>query len=164
MKLISSILFNPALFPAFLSYYRAQDVTRFHLNVSDGAGLNAKLLVALSDCSSELQIHRIQRDQFNGLVDSAIHDEIRRTHVDPEKWYVVADLDEFHHLPGGTLAEMANTVDAHGWDYYRCPLINRVTAASVTPRTISTEGSFDHGWNRHNQNAQREPDHESASV
>jgi hypothetical protein len=137
MLLISSILHDIQLLPFFLRHYRSRGVTRFVFHVWRGRenALWPKILDETAGFDTELLTG--DAGVFNGEADAVLCDAARQRFVAGDQWYVVADLDEFHVVPGDVTFDQA----VHGAEAEDCEaiggtLVDRVTIDGTLPSVV----------------------------
>jgi hypothetical protein len=128
MKLIFSVLDRHELWPHFRDYYQAQGVTQF-LCVSYGPVLDGVTTIRAN----------IPQQEFTGIGDAQKHNAVMRQHVRPYEWCIIADLDEFHKVPGMTLVQAIQQAQADGANHIKGHFHDRVTADGSIPEQLEDD-------------------------
>jgi len=122
MKIIFSVLDRYDLWPHFRKHYQAQGVTQF-VCVSYGPQLPGTLTVnaGITPCD------------FTGQKDALLHNSLIYRIIEPDEWFIIADLDEFAEVPNMSLREATQEAQSAGANHIRGIFYDRVTANGSIP-------------------------------
>lgn len=134
MKLFFSVVDRIDLWPHFRRHYEQQGVTEFFC-LTYGSDGNRNIL---DDDVTHWEIN-IPKTDYTGKQDSINQNIFIAMNVHPMEWFVVADLDEFHVVPGMTLIDAARLAEADGTHYIQGRFFDRVTADGHLPAQLEDD-------------------------
>src|SRR5437773_12048735 len=100
MNLICNVVHDCRLLPYFLKYYSSCGVSRFIFGIWNGRSNPLWDEVVNGTQQHQVVVVPSFYEPFNGELDGISQDRLRLEYVRPNEWYAVADLDEFHRIPG----------------------------------------------------------------
>lgn len=136
LPVIFSIEDDARLLPHFIRHYTTEGCTEFL------ACLWSDMNIPQVRAHLRAVAHRIipVPGRFaTGRSDSDFQDQVRRAHVAPDQWYVIADMDEFHRVPGFTLAEAVKRAAAAGAVAIAGEFVDRVTLDGSLPQELAAD-------------------------
>lgn len=137
MTLISTIYYDFRILRHFVAYYERHGVRRFLFAVWPDLISDAKLYVKSDRASRRIDWVPVERGQFNGEVDCLVHNEIRLTFIENGEWYIIADLDEFHHCPGfSDFRDAAATASSTGTECISGQIVDRIAMGGEIPKEL----------------------------
>lgn len=141
LPVIFSIADDAALLPHFLRHYEAQGATGYLCVAWEGAPVEA---VERALPRGRSLLIRPGRPFSLGYADAHLHDQIRAAHLAPEDWYLVADLDELHRVPGWpSLAEAVAAARADGAEAIVGEFVDRVARDGSLPAKLGPRADIE---------------------
>ena len=127
MTLIFNIIQDYGVFPYFLRYYRAKGVTRFLCGVYRGWENPNMPDICQKLNGYPHEVVCSYHEEFNGERDAESQDLMRKSVLDAEDWYIIADVDEFHHHSCfHSFPEIQRAAELEGADYVASVLVDRL--------------------------------------
>lgn len=136
LPLLFSVGCHPDLLPHFLAHYQKQGITSFIAVVWKGGGLDA------------VKRHLRGRKKINHLIirpgirppsedqERDFLNQVRRVHIPGDTWYVTAEMNEFHEVPGYTLKKAVAGAKKAGASAILGVRVDCATANGKAPRKI----------------------------
>jgi hypothetical protein len=135
---IFSIFNDSELLESFIKHYLGQGAKNFICVLWDLKS-QEEISKRLTDTGCQFKIVFPDNGvEFNGKADADVHDFIRATMVRTE-WYVIADLDEFHRIPGYLISEGIAEANACGATVIAGEFLDRLTADGSIPTKTDIE-------------------------
>jgi hypothetical protein len=116
------------LWPHFKRHYEQQGVTQF-ICVSYGPQLPGTYTIQAN----------VPVAKFTGNLDATLHNNVIQRVIEPNEWFLIADLDEFAILPGMTLAQATRQADADGANCIKGLFADRITADGSFPAQLEND-------------------------
>ena len=118
------------LIQPFVAHYRAYGVRNFLINLHLAADCPIEDRERYASLASTklrqvgLELHAILLCPFDALAIRQFHDTLQMNRPET-KWYISADIDEFHEYPGGVL-EAIGFMERGSLDYMRGVFVDRI--------------------------------------
>lgn len=127
MTLLFNILEDRSLLSYFLQYYHALGVTKFVCGLHKGHSNPQSAEIAQKLRSFPHVLYCSYCEEFSAQRDADAQNKMRLELLRPDDWYVIADLDEFHHNPAfSSFARMKAEAEAEGAEYVGSSFIDRI--------------------------------------
>lgn len=126
IKLISVIGHGTNLIPHFIRHYQKfVDEINFVVYETELHPQLGKEVNEIIKDFNNVNIVKIHQDRlFDWEKVTFLYNQI--TNEEPNIWWVVADIDEFHIYPNNNLRKLASNCDEYGWDIVRGGFIDRI--------------------------------------
>lgn len=125
-RLITVIGHGIDLLPHFINHYTKYvdeiDIVVYETDLYPHLSNEVK---EITDNHSNVNIVKVHKDRvFDWERVTMLYNYI--TNKQPDDWWVIADIDEFHLYPNNSLQEVIQNSEANGWDIVRGGFIDRI--------------------------------------
>ena len=126
IRLVSVIGHGLNLIPHFIQHYQQYvDEINFVVYETDEYPLLGNEVKEIIEGYDNVNIVRIHKDRiFDWERVTMLYNYI--TNKNPNEWWVVADIDEFHLYPDDNLKKLVSNCEENGWDLVRGGFIDRL--------------------------------------
>lgn len=108
-----------------LHYKKCVDEINFVVyETEDDQNLYEKVNNVINNHSDVFIVKRIKERKFDWEKVTELYNEIKQSN--PDQWWVVADIDEFHLYPNDNLIDLISECEDNGWDIVRGGFIDRI--------------------------------------
>ena len=136
ITVICSVHTNIELLPHFLDHYKKFGVTNFVLGIWNGANNPVWDQIAQYN-DPTIRLCKSYDEPLSGAPEAAFANRIREE-LSPNDWYIPADLDEFHVVPGyDNVHDLIHDMDLFNTDFLRGTLVDRTTHDGSIPLHIT---------------------------
>ena len=143
IRLVTVIGHGVELLPHFIEHYK-QYVDEINIGVYE-TELNPELENQVKEIIKNydnVKIYKTIKDRsFDWDKVTLLYNFIKNSQ--PNDWWVVADIDEFHIYPNDSLRKLISDCNENGWDIVRGGFIDRIGLDGTFPKLVENKNIFE---------------------
>ena len=142
IKLVTIIGHGTNLLPHFIKHYKKYvdeiDIVVYETNTNR---LLANEVAEIIEGETNVKIVKVIQDRiFDWGKVTSLYNYIKSRN--PDDWWVIADIDEFHLYPNDDLRTLISDCEKNGWDVVRGGFIDRIGRDGEFPEITKNESLF----------------------
>jgi hypothetical protein len=143
IRLVTVIGHGTNLLPHFINHYKKYvDEINIAVYETDIYPLLGNEVKELIDNHDNVKIIKVIKDRvFDWEKVTQLYNFVKNTQ--PNDWWVVADIDEFHLYPDDNLRKVINNCEENGWDVVRGGFIDRIGDDGTFPEINDSKSLFE---------------------
>ena len=143
IRLVTVIGHGTNLLPQFINHYKKYvDEINIAVYETDMYPLLGNEVKELIDNHDNVKIIKVIKDRvFDWEKVTQLYNFVKNTQ--PNDWWVIADIDEFHLYPDDNLRKVINNCEENGWDVVRGGFIDRIGDDGTFPEINDDKSLFE---------------------
>ena len=143
IRLVTVIGHGTNLLPHFINHYKKYvDEINIAVYETDMYPLLGNEVKELIDNHDNVKIIKVIKDRiFDWEKVTQLYNFVKNTQ--PNDWWVIADIDEFHLYPDDNLRKVINNCEENGWDVVRGGFIDRIGDDGTFPEINDDKSLFE---------------------
>ena len=143
IRLVTVIGHGTNLLPHFINHYKKYvDEINIAVYETDMYPLLGNEVKELIDNHNNVKIIKVIKDRvFDWEKVTQLYNFVKNTQ--PNDWWVIADIDEFHLYPDDNLRKVINNCEENGWDVVRGGFIDRIGDDGTFPEINDDKSLFE---------------------
>ena len=143
IRLVTVIGHGTNLLPHFINHYKKYvDEINIAVYETDMYPLLGNEVKELIDNHNNVKIVKVIKDRsFDWEKVTQLYNFVKNTQ--PNDWWVIADIDEFHLYPDDNLRKVINNCEENGWDVVRGGFIDRIGDDGTFPEINDDKSLFE---------------------
>jgi hypothetical protein len=143
IRLVTVIGHGTNLLPHFINHYKKYvDEINIAVYETDMYPLLGNEVKQIIDNHDNVKIVKVIKDRvFDWERVTQLYNFVKNTQ--PNDWWVIADIDEFHLYPNDNLRKLVSNCDEYGWDIVRGGFIDRIGSEGDFPEITDEINIFE---------------------